>query len=130
MTLTDEEHRRALILEILERHRKGIERAAEHALGQYTFDDVVDAVLAGQWNVLVISQGQSILVTERPSNRQLHIVIASGKLADICDGVRSLKGLATIGGYNRVTIAGRRGWLRALEAEGMKEVGVIASVAC
>lgn len=100
--------------------------ALEHARGSHTLDDVRAMVETGQARFW--AGGRAAMVTEihdYPRLRALHFWLAGGDLAELRDVLRPMaENWAKARGCTRATIAGRRGWARAL---GYQEIATLCA---
>lgn len=97
----------------LEHFRSYIKAALEHSHGSHTFEDVVDAVAAGQ---LQFWPGkESVILTELiayPQYKQLHFFVAGGNLAELMAMVPLVEEWGKSQGCTRASLVGRKGWER------------------
>jgi hypothetical protein len=98
---------------------QGLEEALEHGGGTHELEHVLAAIRRGEAQLWV--EGDSCLVTEindTPNERELHFWLATGTL----DGTVALSNKVMEWGRARgctvATLSGRRGWAKALAAEG------------
>ena len=105
-----------------ERCRPWIEAALKYSGGSHTIEDVRDAVEAGR--ALLLAGRQSAMVCEvqtYPQLKSFHVWLAGGDLAEIRSSQPKLEDYARRLGCRRISIAGRRGWVRAIEDLGYRE---------
>lgn len=100
-----------------------IEAALEYAGGSHTIEDVERGILAGRFALVPLER--SALVLERvdyPQYRALHVFLAGGELSEIKAYFdHQLPEIARANGCKKMTISGRRGWVRALKDIGFSE---------
>lgn len=110
------------IRELLERMRAqepNIEAALNYSGGTHNIDSVTDQVLRGDavfWDL-----GDSFMITEvvnYPTARHFHIFLAGGNLETLVNMHGDVIKLAKALQCDKLTIAGRPGWARALKAHG------------
>lgn len=109
-------------LEEWNRCRGWIEAALEHTGGTHTIDDVREAIEARQ--AFVLAGKRSALVCEVqtfPRLQSFHVWLAGGDLAELRSSQPQLEDYARRLGCSRISIAGRRGWVRAIEDLGYRE---------
>jgi hypothetical protein len=103
-------------------YRSYIESALEHADGEYTFEDVRDAVASGKaqfWpapHAVIITELQTF-----PRAKHCHVWLAAGDFRQINAMIPPLHQWAVEQGCTKATISGRRGWIRKLAPQGWHE---------
>ena len=105
-----------------ERCRPWIEAALEYAGGTHMIEDVREAVETGR--ALLLAGRQSAMVCEvqiYPQFKSFHVWLAGGDLAEIRSSQPQLEEYARHLGCARISIAGRRGWVRAINDLGYQE---------
>ena len=113
----------------LERCRPWIESALALSGGTHLFQDVVECVKLGTmqfWNA-----PKGCMVTEilnYPRKKVFHIFLAGGNLAQIKDFSDSAIHFAKLNGCTAMSLAGRRGWVKALADLGWEEKFTTMSV--
>jgi hypothetical protein len=113
----------------LERCRPWIESALALSGGTHLFQDVVECVKLGTmqfWNA-----PKGCMVTEilnYPRKKVFHIFLAGGDLAQIKDFSDSAIHFAKLNGCTAMSLAGRRGWVKALADLGWEEKFTTMSV--
>lgn len=91
-----------------------IREALAHSGDMHTPADVYQRIEAGRAELHV--GNRSAVVTQNLSNgKHLHYWLAGGHLDELKEIERDVSAIAKARGYEKVTIAGRRGWLRSLE---------------
>ena len=115
--------------EELERCKPWIESALALSGGTHLFQDVVECVKLGTmqfWNA-----PKGCMVTEilnYPRKKVFHIFLAGGELDQIKDFSDSAIHFAKLNGCTAMTLAGRRGWVKALADLGWEEKFTTMSV--
>ena len=113
----------------LERCRPWIESALALSGGTHLFQDVVECVKLGTmqfWNA-----PKGCMVTEilnYPRKKVFHIFLAGGDLNQIKDFSDSAIHFAKLNGCTAMSLAGRRGWVKALADLGWEEKFTTMSV--
>jgi hypothetical protein len=105
-----------------DRCRGWIEAALPFAGGTHTIEDVQEAIEAGR--ALLLAGKNSAMVCEvqtYPRLKSFHIWLAGGDLSELRSAQTQLEDLAWRFGCSRISIAGRRGWVRAIEDLGYEE---------
>lgn len=91
-----------------------IEAALAQGDGCYTVDDIVAAVERGDMQGWYLPQ--SVLIThvsEYPRAKVIHVLLASGALAEIEQAAPIMEQWARANGCTRATLVGRHGWKRS-----------------
>jgi len=99
----------------LVRCRPWIEAALEYSGGTHDYFDVCQAVFTGKMQLWAAEKG--CMVTEivvYPKKKVLHIFLAGGELDQILDMEESLIKWAKLQGCESLSLAGRKGWIKAL----------------
>lgn len=108
----------------------GLDAALGYAGGTHTLGDVLQAILAGEAH-LHEAEGAAIVteVLVAPRNRTLNFWLATGELQAVVALSREVMERAKREwGCDKAVFLGRRGWAKALEAEGWtKEPMVLMS---
>lgn len=102
--------------------RDGLLKAIERTGGTHNEDDVLFMLFQGKLKLL--RHGESGLVVEvmaSPRMNILHVFLAGGKMDEILHLEKTLPDLAKTLGCQRITLAGRSGWERALKDHGWGE---------
>jgi hypothetical protein len=105
-----------------ERCRPWIEAALPYAGGTHTIQDIKAAIDAG--HMLLLAGERSAFVIEvitYPRTKALHIFLAGGDLTELKSADAQMDEIAREWGCSRITIAGRRGFIRALKDLGYRE---------
>lgn len=104
-------------------HQAGLEAALSHSGGTHTFADVAERIALGEAQIW--EDGDALLVTEivdKPRVRILHFWLATGEL----EQVKALSDRVIVWGKKqgckRATLAGRKGWVKALAPEWKPEL--------
>lgn len=103
----------------MERHRDRMEAALVYTPGTHTHDDLVRMCLTGQLTLWDLDD--SFMLTEVlsfPRQQHFHIFLAGGNLKTLVDMHEDVLMLAQALQCERLTLAGRPGWERALKAHG------------
>lgn len=117
MTALEKDHRA-----FIEPYRSLIDQALAHAGGTHTFEDVLDQILLGE--MLFWPGEKSCMVTEivqYPRKRGMHVFLAAGDLDEIKAMEPDLRLFAQKLKCDAISLAGRRGWARALKDIGFTE---------
>ncbi len=101
----------------------------EYAEGTHSLDDVFLSVMTGQRQFW--PGERSAIVTEVndfPQKKVLHFFVAGGELEELNRMQQAIEVWAREQGCTRITLAGRRGWLRSfLRDEGYKPKWTVMS---
>ncbi len=111
-----------VLLDTMDRFRPELEAAMGHNGGTHTFDDLVSMVLQGRLRLW--STDKSIALTEiieYPRQKHYHVFAAGGDLQDIVDTIPLIEQAARDAGCCKMTLSGRRGWVRSLADDGWTE---------
>ena len=106
----------------LSRCREWIEAALGYGGGTHDFNDVVDAISTGHMQLWPADDG--CLVTEivkYPRKTVLHIFLAGGRMGQITDMHDDVIAWAKTQGCESLTLAGRKGWVKALAPYGWNQ---------
>ena len=109
-------------LDDLDRLRPHIEAALGYADGTHTFDDITGMVLRGRlrfWPML-----NSVMLTEileYPREKHYHMFLGGGDLTEILAMHPEVEQAARDAGCCKLTIAGRRWWVKPLANHGWHE---------
>lgn len=110
------------IIDALQRHRAGIERALTYGGGGHTFDYVAARVLSGDCDIYILPNSIIIAeIGEQTNFSVYHGFIAAGNLEEILSFDEQFQHEARIRGCKKVSIAGRRGWLKPMKSIGWDE---------
>ena len=91
-----------------------IREALEHSGDMHTLADVYQRIEEGRAELHV--GNRSAVVTQSLSNgKHLHFWLAGGHLDELKTIERDVTAVAKARGFEKATIAGRRGWLRTLD---------------
>lgn len=102
-------------------YRKQIEAALKYSGGTHLFDDVVAAVAAGDMQMW--ANGSTVAITEvlrYPRLQALHVFLASGNRDELFEMIDSAWTWAQQLGCTKMTLAGRKGWLKLMGKHGFK----------
>lgn len=105
-----------------ERCRGWVEAALKHAGGSHTIEDVLALIEAGR--ALLLAGERSAMVCEVqtfPRLKSFHIWLAGGDLEELRTSQPMLEEYARRFGCSRISITGRRGWVRAVADLGYRE---------
>jgi hypothetical protein len=110
------------LVDELERLKREIERSLVYTYGTHTFDDIVLMVMQGRVR-LWTTPGSFMLVEQVAYPQQVHhhIFLAGGVLEELVSLHEPVIAVAREAGACRLTITGRRGWVKALETWGWRE---------
>lgn len=101
--------------EELERCKPWIESALALSGGTHLFQDVVECVKLGTMQLWNAPKGCMVTeILEYPRKKVLHIFLAGGDLGQIKDFSDSAIYFGKLNGCTAMTLAGRRGWVKAL----------------
>lgn len=106
----------------IDNHVEGIMAALGHGGGTHTLADLVDEIDAGRaqlWRT-----NDAVIVTEvndTPQHKVLHFWIATGDLEEVIRLSEVAIEWGKSVGCTRATLAGRRGWVKALADHGWAE---------
>ena len=103
------------LLQSLERNRHHIEAALEYSGGTHTFKDIVKSVTCGEMQLWCGER--AAIVTEivcYPNKKLLHIFLAGGEMDAVLDIEESIIHWAKLQGCSGLSLAGRKGWAKAL----------------
>lgn len=106
--------------EVFFRLISGVEAALAYGGQTHTAGDVVRAILAGEAQ-LWANDDDALIVSEihdHPRARVLHFWLAAGDLEPVIALSRRVLEWGRSVGCTRATLAGRKGWVRALASEG------------
>jgi len=110
------------LAEGLSKHRLIIADALHFAEGTHTVDDIILMVMSGRLRWWYMEN--SFMLTEiiqYPQMSLLHVFLAGGDLDEIKARHSDLVSAAKQAGCKGLTLAGRRGWAKALSDIGWKE---------
>lgn len=111
-----------------ERALELIQQALDRSLGDYHLEDVVRFIAEGKLQLWATEN--SVAVTEvivYPRKKAVLVLLAAGDLDEIRESIPMIEDFAKAIGADRITLCGRRGWVRALEKEGFVEQHTWAS---
>ena len=119
------------LIDRLNRCRKHLEAALEHAQGAWTFDDVCLGVFSGN---MILWEGPDwamvLEVSTEPRRKTLHGFLCGG---DDLEAIKAMQPrlleLARQHSCAAITLRGRRGWVRALKDIGWKETHTTVELA-
>lgn len=98
-----------------ERCSEWLQRAIDRDHGKHTLEDIKWQIATGR---LQFWPGRrSVLITEfaeYPQKKYLHCFLAGGDLDEILDMEDSLEAFGRAHGCDGISLAGRRGWVKAL----------------
>lgn len=99
-----------------------IERALPYTGGTHTIEDIEQALLDNSMTLLAGERCAMILeIITYPRLKVLHIFLGAGDLTELRSYSEFIDRLASDIGASRITIAGRRGFVRALKDLGYDE---------
>ena len=105
----------------LERCRPWIEAALEYSGGTHNFEDVAEGIIQG--NMQLWPSPRGCIVTEivvYPRKKVLNVFLGGGKLDQLLDMHNDVTAWAKSYGCEALTITGRFGWKKPLNAHGWK----------
>jgi hypothetical protein len=107
------------ILDDLDRLRPEIQAALDYADGTHTFDDITAMVLHGKLRFWPLQKSALLTeVVEFPQEKHYHMFLGGGDLQEILEMHPQVEQAARQAGCTKLSVTGRRGWVRALEAHG------------
>jgi hypothetical protein len=112
---------------VTRQERSWISAALDYAGGTHTLEDVEQAITEGKLTLL--SDDRCALVLEiivYPRTKVLNVFLAAGDLEAVKRKDPVLCALGRAYGCSRVTLSGRRGWIRALNETGYREGWAVA----
>jgi hypothetical protein len=107
----------------LGRCKDWIEAALAKGEGTHDFWDIVDGVYSGHMQLWPRAKG--CLVTEvvvYPKRKILNVFLGAGELDELADMHQDIIKWAKDSGCDGASINGRRGWVRAFQEHGWKEI--------
>jgi len=110
------------IMDELERCRVWIEAALEYSGGTHEYIDVFHAILEGRMQLWPAENG--CLVTELivyPRKKVLHIFLAGGSLDQLTNMHQDVITWSKLQECTALSLAGRKGWTKALKDFGWQE---------
>ena len=112
--------------EDLLRCRDWLQAALDFGRNTHSFIDVAEGVISGKMQLWAAEKG--CIVTEiivYPNKKVLHFFLGGGKLEQITDMESDIMKWAKSQGCNEMSVAGRRGWKKALKNLGWEEKIII-----
>jgi hypothetical protein len=110
------------LLDKLDQFRPELEAAMEHNGNTHTFDDLAAMVLQGRLRLWTTPNSAALTeVIEYPQQKHYHVFAAGGDLGEIVETIPLVEQAARDAGCCKLTITGRRGWVRSLEKHGWQE---------
>lgn len=104
------------------RCREWLQAALDHSGGTHTLEDVYDGVKAGALFFWPGKRSAAVTeIIEYPQRRVFHTFLAGGDLDEIRDMEADATEFAMHLGCDAMSIAGRRGWVKALKDRGYQE---------
>ena len=91
-----------------------IREALAHSGDMHSTADVYQRIKEGRAE-LHVGNRSAVVTQNLSSGKHLHYWLAGGHLDELKEIERSVSAVAKARGFKKVTIAGRRGWLRSLE---------------
>ncbi|HKI83154.1 MAG TPA: hypothetical protein VKA63_02360 [Candidatus Krumholzibacteria bacterium] len=99
--------------------RERLKLALARSDGAYKWEDVEEAILSDAAQLWTSDEAAIVTqVRAYPQRAEIHFWLAGGKLDAVIKLSRAVLGAAKRAGISRATLAGRRGWVRALKDEG------------
>lgn len=106
----------------LNRCKPWIKAALEYSGGTHLFEDIVDSVKLGYMQLWAAPRGCAVTeIITFPRKKVLHVFLAGGELDQVLDMVDSAKHWGKMQGCSSMTLAGRKGWVKALAPWGFTE---------
>lgn len=106
-------------------HAYGVAQALASCDDPHSVEDVLRR-LATESNLKLWGNADACIITEQTdSQRAIHFWIATGQLDAVTRLSDEILEWARSTGYERATLIGRRGWVRALRDEGWDESAVV-----
>lgn len=110
------------LLDKLDQFRPELEAAMAHNGQTHTFDDLTAMVLQGRLRLWTTANSAALTeIIEYPQQKHYHVFAAGGDLSEIVETIPLVEQAARDAGCCKLTITGRRGWVRALEKHGWTE---------
>lgn len=111
------------LMQQIEERRTQVEAALGHADGTHSYDDIVCMVIAQRltWWPLDKSSFMLTEVISYPQQSHYHVFLAGGDLDVIRATQPDLINAAKLAGCSKLTLGGRRGWVKALHQLGWVE---------
>jgi hypothetical protein len=107
------------ILDDLDRLRPQIQSALDYADGTHTFDDITAMVMQGKLRFWALDNSALLTeVLEYPQERHYHMFLGGGDLQEILDMHPQIEDAARQAGCVKLSVTGRRGWVKVLKAHG------------
>lgn len=117
------------LLDQFERWNEQIEAALEHGNGTHTLEDVLSMVLANRLLFFSFDNCFTIMeVVEYPQFKVFHGFLAGGDLHALKEAQVHMADVGKRFGCKYLSIAGRRGWTRALADQGWKHISTVMYV--
>ncbi len=106
--------------------RKYIEAALEYSGGTHDFEDVKRGIIEGRMQLWPGTQSAAVTeVVKYDKKKVLHIFLAGGDMEELIDMIDSAAKWGRTQGCTSLTMAGRKGWERALAPSGFKPVMIV-----
>jgi hypothetical protein len=110
------------VLDKLDKFRPELEAAMEHNGNTHTFDDLASMVLQGRLRLWTTENSIALTeIIEYPRQKHYHVFAAGGDLSEIVETIPQVEQAARDAGCCKLTLSGRRGWVRAFEQHGWAE---------
>lgn len=110
------------IIDAMDKFRPDLEAAMSHNGGTHTFDDLTSMVMQGRLRLWVTEKSIALTeVIEYPRQKHYHVFAAGGDLDDIVATIPQIEQAARDAGCCKLTLSGRRGWVKALAPQGWTE---------
>ena len=110
------------VLDDLDRFRPELEAAMDHNGGTHTFDDLTSMVLQGRFRVWTTANSIALTeIVEYPRQKHYHVFAAGGDLEEMVETLPLIEQAARDAGCCKLTLSGRRGWVRAFAPHGWVE---------
>lgn len=106
----------------LKRCGQWLQDALDHSGGTHTLEDIEAGIRSGSLQFWPASRAAAVTeVIEYPRARALHLFLAGGDLDQLSEMEESATEFARQIGATQMSIAGRRGWVRAFRDKGYEE---------
>lgn len=105
-----------------------IKKALHYAGDYHTWDDVVDGLESGRYQIFDNADGALIgEIMQLPKGRYYSAWLAGGRLPGVMKNVPAMEKLARKEGCKQMIMTGRMGWDRVLPKYGWTKIGVVYS---
>lgn len=111
---------------VLEKFEDKINDALAYGGGAHSYDDVCADVLSGK--LLLINNDDAAVfveIVDYTNYKAFHVFVAVGELSAVLELEKDLPDLAKACGCSKLSLAGRKGWVRTLTQLGWRQSLVI-----